>query len=275
VERSDIRFEGYASPVIYGPQGQPAQVIVLGAHRIDAYAVATGERLWWVRGLGYFPIGSPVLGKGVVVVSTYGSDTPMGPAYEDLLKKLDTNGDGRVSREECRADKEIGDQFGAMDFNNDGFLDRDEWELLRNGAVGDYGLVAVRLGGRGDLTQTSVAWREKKTYPNITSPLIYKDVLYVIKTGGIIGSMDPLNGQIFKVERAKDAMEEYYSSPVAADGKVIFTNEAGKVAVLKAGEQWEILAVNDLGEECYATPAIAGGKIFIRTRSALYCFGKK
>jgi hypothetical protein len=45
--------------------------------------------------------------------------------------------------------------------------------------------------------------------------------------------------------------------------------------VLKSGRQWKVLAVNDLGEECQTTPAIAGGKIFIRTRSALYCFGKK
>ncbi len=40
------------------------------------------------------------------------------------------------------------------------------------------------------------------------------------------------------------------------------------------GAEWELLAVNDLGEDCYATPAIADGRIYIRTRSALYCFGK-
>jgi hypothetical protein len=45
------------------------------------------------------------------------------------------------------------------------------------------------------------------------------------------------------------------------------------VSVVKAGAQWETLAVNDLDDECYATPAIDGGRLYIRTRSALYCFG--
>jgi outer membrane protein assembly factor BamB len=133
----------------------------------------------------------------------------------------------------------------------------------------------VRLDGRGDMSKTGVAWRDKKNYPFVPSALIYKDVLYLVKGGGIIASMDPATGEVFKVDRAKEALGEYYASPVAADDKVIFTSEAGKLTVLKAGRQWEILAVNDLGEECYATPAIVAGKIFIRTRNAVYGFGKK
>jgi hypothetical protein len=210
-----------------------------------------------------------------VVASTYGSDTPAGPTFDEFLKKLDSNHDGRLSPEELRAEKEMADQFGAFDYNSDGFIDRNEWDRMRNGAVGKYGLVGVRLDGHGDVTSTAVAWHEKKTYPGVTSPLIYQNVLYVVKTGGIIGSMDPITGEIFKIDRTKDAIEDYYSSPVAADGKVILVSENGKVTVLKAGRQWEVLAVNDLAEECHTTPALAAGKIFIRTRSALYCFGKK
>lgn len=44
--------------------------------------------------------------------------------------------------------------------------------------------------------------------------------------------------------------------------------------MLKAGAQWEILAVNDLQEECHATPAVSGGRLYIRTHQALYCFAK-
>jgi outer membrane protein assembly factor BamB len=64
---------------------------------------------------------------------------------------------------------------------------------------------------------------------------------------------------------------------VAADNKVFLISESGKITVLKAGDQWEILAVNDLDEEAWATPAIADGTIYIRSRSALYAFadGKK
>ena len=275
VERTDTHYEGYASPAIYQPESGPAQVIVLGAHRIDAYEVATGERVWWVRGLGYFPIGSPVLGKGVVVISTYGSDTPAGPAFDELLKKFDANHDGRLSPDEVRSDKDMSESFGAMDYNSDGFILREEWDKMRNGAVGKYGLLGVRLGGRGDVTETAIAWNEKKNYPSVASSLIYKDVLYAVRSGGIVAALDPLTGESLKVDRVKDAMEEYWASPVAADGKVMLVNEPGKVTVLKAGAKWEVLAVNALEDDCYATPAIAGGRIYVRTRGALWCFGAK
>lgn len=62
---------------------------------------------------------------------------------------------------------------------------------------------------------------------------------------------------------------------MAVDGKVYLVNNDGKVSVLKAGPQWEVLAVNDLGEECQATPAIGGRSIFIRTAKALYRFTEK
>jgi outer membrane protein assembly factor BamB len=273
VGRSEIRFEGYATPVIHAPGGQPAQVVILGANRVDAYALATGEKLWWVRGLGYFPVGSPVLGKDVLVVSTYGSDAPEGPDYDEHLKKFDANKDGRISLAEGK--EMMGDEFGALDSNSDGFIDRSEYDDLREGAVGDYGLLAIRLGGRGDLTDTGVAWRYKKASPTVATSVIYKDVLYTVKAGGIINAMDPRTGEMFKTGRAKEATDEYYSSPVAADDKVFFVSETGKAAVVRAGRQWEVLGVNDVGEECYATPAIAGGRIFVRTRGALYCFGAK
>jgi hypothetical protein len=62
---------------------------------------------------------------------------------------------------------------------------------------------------------------------------------------------------------------------VAADGKIFIASQAGVVTVLKAGGEQEILAANELDDECFATPAIADGRIYIRTRSALYCFGKR
>jgi hypothetical protein len=60
---------------------------------------------------------------------------------------------------------------------------------------------------------------------------------------------------------------------VAADGKIYLASEEGKVAVLKPGADWDVLAVNDLAEGSYATPALSGGQIYLRTTDALYCFG--
>ena len=61
---------------------------------------------------------------------------------------------------------------------------------------------------------------------------------------------------------------------MAADGKILLVSESGKVSVVKAGADLEVLAVNDLGDLAYATPALADGHIYVRTRGALYCFGR-
>jgi outer membrane protein assembly factor BamB len=132
----------------------------------------------------------------------------------------------------------------------------------------------VRLGGQGDLTATGVVWNLKKSYPSIPSPLVYRGVMYLMKEGGIVTSLDPVSGQVLKQGRTPNALEEYYASPVAADGKIFLVSGSGKVTVLKADAQWEILATSDLGEEVWGTPAIAGNNLFIRTRNALYSFGQ-
>jgi hypothetical protein len=61
---------------------------------------------------------------------------------------------------------------------------------------------------------------------------------------------------------------------VAGDGKIFLASHKGVVAVLRAGGQQELLAANPLKEEIFATPAIAEGRLYVRTVSALYCFGR-
>lgn len=165
------------------------------------------------------------------------------------------------------------EHFGWLDANNDGNVDRAEYDFVRDSTTAGHGLSAVRLSGRGDLTSSNVAWQLRKSYPNIPAPLIYKGVMYLMKEGGIVSSLDPTSGQVLKQGRTPNALEEYYASPVAADGKIFVVSASGKVTVLKADAQWEILATNDLGEEVWATPAIAGSNLYIRTRNALYSFG--
>jgi outer membrane protein assembly factor BamB len=93
------------------------------------------------------------------------------------------------------------------------------------------------------------------------------------KTGGIVTTLDSASGKLLKEGRATGALGEYNASPVAADGKVYLASQEGKVTVLRAGAQWEILATNDLGAEINASPALANGRVYVRTRDDLYCFG--
>jgi hypothetical protein len=139
--------------------------------------------------------------------------------------------------------------------------------------VSNYGLVALRLDGSARYTEEDVLWRRKKAVPNVPAPVLYEGILYTVKNGGIIAAIDPSTGEEHHMSRTPEAIDDYYSSLVAGDGKVYAVSESGKVTVLEAGRHWKILALNDLGEDCYATPAIGNGRIYIRTRDAVYCFG--
>ena len=82
----------------------------------------------------------------------------------------------------------------------------------------------------------------------------------------------PAHAPVRKQARLRGAVDHYYASPVAGDGKVYIVSQAGVVVVLDAARDQEILSTGEMDDEVYATPAIAGGQIFIRTRGALYCF---
>ena len=95
----------------------------------------------------------------------------------------------------------------------------------------------------------------------------------MINDGGVLTTLDADTGKVRKQARLRGAVDHYYASPVAGDGKVYIVSQAGVVVVLDAARDQEILSTAELDDEVYATPAIAGGRIFVRTRGALYCFG--
>jgi outer membrane protein assembly factor BamB len=267
-------YEGWTTPVVYTAKNGTPQVLILGSNTLDAYSIDKGKRLWWVTRVGTYPKGVPALSGDMVYVNGEGADAPFLPAYDDSLKKYDKDGDQRIQHEEMKVEAEMQEHFGWLDANSDGYIDRAEYDFVRTGtSTSGHGITAIRLGGGdGDVTSTNVLWRLQKSYPNIPAPLVYRDVMYLMKESGIVSSVNPATGEVLKMGRTPEALEGYYASPVAADGKIFMVSASCKVTVLKAGAQWEILATNDLDEECWATPAIAGNSLIIRTRSSLYSF---
>jgi outer membrane protein assembly factor BamB len=124
------------------------------------------------------------------------------------------------------------------------------------------------------MTEENVVWRYHRSVPQLPSPLLYQGVLYMINDGGIATSFRPSTGEVIERGRIRGAVDSYYASPVAADGKIFFVSEMGKVAVVRPGGGFEVLALNDLGSPAYATPAIADGRIYIRTEETLWAFGE-
>ena len=133
-------------------------------------------------------------------------------------------------------------------------------------------VVAVRPGGKGEVSQTNVAWLERKGVPGVPSPLYYNGRLYTFLNGGIVFSRVATTGELVFNGRL-GATGFYYSSPVAADNKIYIASEEGVVVVLDAGEQLKVLATNKLDGAILATPALAEGNIYVRTENYLYAFG--
>ena len=184
----------------------------------------------------------------------------------------------RITTESCRAARRRRTRLltGSCetDLNHDGYIDEREWQFYQTRSAAENCLVAIRAGGRGDVSASHVLWRYRKALPNTPSPLLYQGVIYLIRDG-IFTSLNPENGEVYKQARLTGALGRYWSSPIAADGRIFVVSEEGKVVVLRAVPEWEILAVNNLDEDAFATPAILDGRIYVRTRAALYCFGKR
>ena len=286
VERP-IVISGYSTPIVYAPPRGPKQIIVPESFQLSAYSVADGKRVWWVRGLACemksiashdseylyingwgFPQNQP--GQQVKTIS-----------FEEALAAHDKDKDRMITKAEMPADAPRGSMermvsaaFEAFDMDRNEKLDDKDWEVFRAMMASENGLLAIKMGGQGDQTANAIKWRYQKPVPQVPSTLLYHNVLYMINDSGILLSFDPATGNVLKQGRLHGAIDKYFSSPVGADDKVFLIGQGGQVSVVKATGEWEVLAVNELDDEVYATPAIADGRIYIRTRSALYAFGK-
>jgi outer membrane protein assembly factor BamB len=133
-------------------------------------------------------------------------------------------------------------------------------------------LVALRAGGRGDITTSHLLWSTANG-PDVPTPVTDGKYFYVVNDKGVMWCLDAKTGkEIYGPERIKPGT--YSSSPVLADGKIYVTNEEGLTSVVKAGPAFEVMAENPLGDYVLSSPAISDGQIFIRTSTNLYCIGK-
>ncbi len=162
----------------------------------------------------------------------------------------------------------------ATDLDTNGVLSKDEWAYYRAALDSENGMLAIRLGGSGDMSDTAIRWKYQRTVPQLPSPLLYGGVLYMINDNGIVTTLNPETGAMIKQGRLTGAPGPHFASPVAADGHIFFTSEAGAVVVVAPGGDITPKAINDLGEDTYATPAFADGRIYVRTTAALYAFGE-
>jgi outer membrane protein assembly factor BamB len=277
VDRPEAK-SGHSTPILWkGPDGRD-QVLLPGSFFLTAYDAATGKKLWWVGGLSFEMKSTPVIGGDTIYVNGYGApvndpgNKVSVPMADEVWPTADADGNGTLSKTEFPKFTPAF-WFDVADLDTNGSLTRDEWAYYRAALDSENGMLAIRLGGAGDMSDTAIKWKYQRTVPQLPSPLLYGGVLYMINDNGIVTVLNPETGALLKQGRLTGALGAHFSSPVAADGHVYFTSEAGAVVVVKPGDDLTPVAVNDLGEDAYATPAFADGRIYVRTVAALYAFG--
>lgn len=132
-------------------------------------------------------------------------------------------------------------------------------------------LRAIRMGGKGDITKTHIAWEQTRGVAALPSLLYVKPHVYSISRDNILHCVNAENGDIVWRERLTGT---HWASPVYADGRVYITSEEGVTSVLRPGNKYDEIARNEIGETVYASIAVSNGQFFVRSAKHLYCIGE-
>jgi outer membrane protein assembly factor BamB len=248
----DIQWGHGSSPVLHGDRlillcDQPARSYLLAIDK------KTGKDLWKAdRGQGRSSYSTPLVidgafGSEVIVNSTERID-----AYDTTTGEFLWHA-GEASR------------FAVpTPVFHDGVI-----YASRGYRSGPY--MAIRPGGRGDVSSKSMIWRIATGAPYCSSLLYFDGVVYMANDVGVLTAVDATSGERIWQERVDGV---FSASPVAGGGHVYFVSENGETVVLKAGRAPQVVGRNALGERAVASPAISNGQIFIRTDSHLFAIGR-
>jgi outer membrane protein assembly factor BamB len=248
----------------HGPAGSPLlykdRVILFQDHRQGAFVAAfdarTGKQVWKTARTANVGWGTPVAVRvgnhDEIVVSSQHAVTAYDPDTGKELWRCDGNSFEVIPTPVVA--------HGLV--------------FASSGRVGPT--LAIRPGGKGDVTRTHLAWMSPKGSPFVPSPLVYGDYLYTVNDmASIVTCFEAATGKVMWQGRLGVAQREGFSaSPVGVDGKVFFTNDQGETFVLRAGPTFELLRTNRIGEMTLASPALVDGRWYIRTDRSLFAIGK-
>ena len=275
VERPEFR-RSFATPFVWRHHGTE-ELIVPGSIWLKSYRLADGHELWTYSGTSRVACSSPVAGGDLLFSASWnvGGDADSRvtmPPFEEFMTGLGKSPDALLTRDELPPGP-VRDRFSQMDLDKNGKVPREEWEGMRAMfARAGNALLAIRPGGRDDLTATHLAWKSTRSLPYVSSPLFYQGRLYTVKNGGLASCYEAATGQVFYQDERLDAPGEYYASPIAGHDRLYLASEHGAMLVLAAGDTLHILARTEFGEPIMATPAIIGDTLYVRTARNLYAF---
>jgi outer membrane protein assembly factor BamB len=270
-----MRYGSASSPVLY----KNLMIVTAPAESesIVAFDKTTGKQAWQQKIAGYSNLwGTPVLVK----IDDARTDLVIGVPGEIWALNPET---GKL-RWYCEG-------VPADQFNSSVVVVDKTVYAVQAGARGGGGSIAVKAGGKGNITKSNVVWsgRQSSRFP---TPVVYEGRLYVVasktatcldaKTGNQVFRSRLQGGNAGGRPRGGGRRGGFgggdYSSPIIADGKLYYVTRGGDMYVLKAGKTFERLAVNRVttdSEDFSATPAVSDGELFIRSNRKLYCVAAK
>ena len=248
----DIQWGHGSSPVLYGDT-----VMLLCDHPSASYLVAldkrTGKERWKAdRGKGRVSYSTPLIVQGAsgdeVIVNSSQRIDAYDPKSGTLLWHTGTDNRFPVP---------------SPVFHNGVIF------ASRGYRSGPY--MAIKTGGRGDITASHVVWAVPTGAPYVSSLLHYDGIVYMANDVGVLTAVDATTGERVWQERVEGV---FSASPVGGAGHVYFVSENGDTIVVKAGRKPQIVARNPIGERALASPAIANGRVFLRTDEHVIAVGK-
>jgi len=293
-QKRQMDSPGWSTPVLW-KHGNEQELVVFGGGHIISYDLKDGNKRWWfenlpsMMGAALTPV---YAGDMLFAAAAVGrSGDPVNPIelpdFKELLELYDNNKDNRIVPEEIPEDMAliyrrgsdamgVRDSFAALDTDKDGALSENEWNTkvtdIKTTPPGQMdALVAIRSGGKGDISQSNLQWKAYEGIGQVSSPLFYQGRIYLVKHGGNVTCYNAKTGDKIYGERVGHRVY-YFASPVAADDKIYFCSSNGTVIVVQAGDTFNVLAENKIGGRIYATPALLDGNIYLRTDKNMYAF---
>ena len=137
----------------------------------------------------------------------------------------------------------------------------------------DPNLLAIKLGSKGDLTGTgAILWTTNRGTSYTPSPVLHEGKLYMLTDTGMLSCLDAATGKPFYERTRLPKPYSFKSSPILVKDRLYMASENDDVVVVKAGEQFEVIATNTLADQSFiATPAVSGGDLYLRSETHLFC----
>ena len=297
---------GWSTPIIWD-HGSGKELVVLGNGRVRGYNPDTGAEKWFVGGFSRETIAVPVSGNGHVYISSAQlggvADEKIDPQpFWQAIMSFDANKDGKLERKEMTGnftyplrpelppghpgfgiplpqDKKhrkgrLDGIFGWVDKNRDGYWTNGEYTAHMAFRRGKPLLAAIRPGGTGNIETSHVTWELNRSIPEIPSPLFHRNLIYLVRNGGLLAAVNAKDGAQLYRERLGGS-GQYSASPVAANDHLYLISNLGLISVVKAGKEFDLTHSYDLKEPVLVTPAIDSSTLYIRSEKNLLALRSK